>query len=51
MNNYGIIVNDIGLRPSLDVLQAQLVLPLARALFPLEGQEFDGHHSFMVRYR
>jgi len=51
MNNYGVIVNDIGLRPALNMVQQQLVLPLVSALFPLEGAQLDGHHSFMVRYR
>ena len=50
MNNYGLVLNEIGLRPSLDKLQT-LVHPLARALFPVEGAVFDGHHSFSVSYK
>jgi len=50
MNNYGVVLNDIGFKSALDVLQA-LVAPVARALFPVEGQKFDDHHSFVVSYR
>lgn len=50
MNNYGLILNEIGLRHSLDALQA-LIHPLARSLFPVEGAVFDGHHSFCVSYK
>jgi len=50
MNNYGVVLNEIGLKPTLSALQAA-VHPLARALFPLEGAAFDDHHSFIVSYR
>ena len=50
MNNYGLVLNEIGLRPSLTALQKH-VHPLAKALFPVEGESFDGHHSFCVSYR
>uniref|UniRef100_A0A7S0JIE8 Fe2OG dioxygenase domain-containing protein n=1 Tax=Calcidiscus leptoporus TaxID=127549 RepID=A0A7S0JIE8_9EUKA len=50
MNNYGLILNDIGLRQSLSALQ-MLVAPLARSLFPTEGASLDDHHSFVVSYR
>eukprot|EP00966_Prymnesium_polylepis_P301160 6958941-Prymnesium_polylepis.1 len=50
MNNYGVVLNDIGLRPALDELQA-LVHPVARGLFPVEGAKFEDHHSFVVSYR
>ncbi|EOD17635.1 hypothetical protein EMIHUDRAFT_243875 [Emiliania huxleyi CCMP1516] len=39
MNNYGIIVNAIGMRPAIDRLQAAA-----------EGG-FTSHHSFMVKYK
>ena len=44
------ILNDIGLRPSLGALQ-EAVAPLARALYPIEGATLDDHHSFAVQYR
>lgn len=50
MNNYGIILNDIGLRESLSALQT-LVQPLAAALFPVEAEGLDDHHSFVVQYQ
>ena len=56
MNNYGIIVNDIGLEPLIVALQRLVLLPLARALFsasdrgdPATG--FDSTHAFVVKYR
>jgi len=50
MNSYGLVVNDIGLRPLLDEL-VKALLPLTSVLFPVEGSHFDAHHSFMVRYK
>ncbi|EOD39456.1 hypothetical protein EMIHUDRAFT_199915 [Emiliania huxleyi CCMP1516] len=46
MNNYGLILNEIGLRASLSRLQAAIA-PLARAVFPAEGRSLDDHHSFV----
>jgi hypothetical protein len=51
MNNYGIIVNEIGMKPMLDRFQAEILLPIASLLFPTEGAQFDSHHSFMVQYK
>ena len=39
------------MRPFVSALQAQMLLPLSRALFPVEGAQFDAHHAFMVRYK
>jgi len=50
MNNYGLILNEIGLRDSLSALQRSLA-PLAKALFPVEGASLDDHHSFCVSYQ
>eukprot|EP00927_Polykrikos_kofoidii_P037453 TRINITY_DN31604_c0_g1_i1.p1 TRINITY_DN31604_c0_g1~~TRINITY_DN31604_c0_g1_i1.p1 ORF type:complete len:544 (+),score=83.45 TRINITY_DN31604_c0_g1_i1:81-1712(+) len=50
MNNYGIILNEIGLEPFIDRLQAMLQ-PLGELLFPGPGNEWDGQHCFIVRYR
>lgn len=49
MNNYGLILNDIGLRPSLDAVQRH-VAPVLASLFPTEAGALDGHHSFVVAY-
>ena len=51
MNAYGVIVNQIGMRPLIDDLQRRHLLPLTRLLFPEEGGAFTSHHSFMVRYK
>jgi thiol-disulfide isomerase/thioredoxin len=51
MNNYGVIVNQIGMRPLIDDLQRKCVLPLTKLLFPKQGSAFDKHHSFMVKYK
>ena len=51
MNSYGLVMNQIGLKPLLDDLQQSCLLPLSRLLFPGEGSSFDEHHSFMVKYR
>ena len=52
MNNYGIIVNHIGMKPAITWLQRHVLHPLAQLLFPTQAQGgFDGHHSFMVQYR
>ena len=51
MNNYGLIVNEIGMEPSLTALQQQYILPLAKLLYPKQGQAFHAHHSFMVQYK
>ena len=54
MNNYGIIVNNIGMQPVLTALQRFVLQPIAGMLYPtqaLEGRGFDGHHSFMVQYK
>jgi len=50
MNNYGIILNEIGLEPFIDRLQ-QALQPLGELLWPGAGSVWDGHHCFIVRYR
>lgn len=50
MNNYGIILAEIGLEPWVRSLQ-DLVRPLGELLWPGPGSGWDGHHCFIVRYR
>mmetsp|Transcript_854 Transcript_854/g.1822 ORF Transcript_854/g.1822 Transcript_854/m.1822 type:complete len:526 (+) Transcript_854:45-1622(+) len=50
MNNYGIILNEIGLEPLIDSLQ-QMLQPLGEMLFSGPGSVWDGQHCFIVRYR
>jgi len=51
MNNYGIIVNEIGMEGMINSLQAKILQPIARMLFPQEGAQLDRHHAFMVQYK
>eukprot|EP00440_Ansanella_granifera_P032969 gb/GFBE01035763.1/.p1 GENE.gb/GFBE01035763.1/~~gb/GFBE01035763.1/.p1 ORF type:complete len:282 (+),score=56.65 gb/GFBE01035763.1/:1-846(+) len=51
MNNYGIILNDIGLEPLMFAMQDAIIQPLAAVLFPREGSELESHHAFTVRYK
>ena len=51
MNNYGVVLNSIGLERTMDAIQRRCVRPLIGALFPREGCHIDHHHSFMVQYR
>ena len=44
------MLNEIGMEPLFDSLQARVLQPLARALFPIEGCALDRHHSFIVQY-
>eukprot|EP00434_Breviolum_minutum_P044244 symbB.v1.2.039499.t1/scaffold6608.1/size16736/1 len=50
MNNYGVIVNEIGMRPMITQFQQEFIWPIAKVLFPEEASQFDSHHSFIVRY-
>eukprot|EP00746_Dinoflagellata_sp_MGD_P080477 gnl/MRDRNA2_/MRDRNA2_32124_c0_seq1.p1 gnl/MRDRNA2_/MRDRNA2_32124_c0~~gnl/MRDRNA2_/MRDRNA2_32124_c0_seq1.p1 ORF type:complete len:245 (-),score=31.69 gnl/MRDRNA2_/MRDRNA2_32124_c0_seq1:123-857(-) len=51
MNNYGVILSDIGLEPFVDAVQEALQ-PLGELLWPQgPGLGWDGHHCFIVRYR
>ena len=45
----GVILNDIGLEPMIDALQVLLLRPISAEVFPLEGAEFDSHHTFIVK--
>ncbi|CAD7930323.1 unnamed protein product [Amoebophrya sp. A25] len=49
MNNYGVILNDVGLEPLMDSIQ-ELLRPLGEARFGAAGSNWDGHHSFIVQY-
>eukprot|EP00980_Cylindrotheca_fusiformis_P019943 scaffold7025_cov123-Cylindrotheca_fusiformis.AAC.2 len=51
VNNYGVIMTELGMKGMLSSLQQRYILPLSRRLFPVEGKSFDDHHSFLVRYQ
>ena len=50
MNQYGLILNEIGMEPLFDALVSSMLAPISRHLFPLEGGSLDKHHSFVVQY-
>ena len=51
MNNYGLILNAVGLHPAFSSLQSQVFNPIAQELFPEVGcGYFDSHHTFVVQY-
>lgn len=50
MNNYGVILNFIGMRGMFTWLQRQVLQPIAALLFPQAGQFLDSHHTFIVQY-
>jgi len=50
MNNYGIILNEIGLEPFITELQ-NMLQPIGEIFFPGAGNVWDGNHCFIVRYR
>jgi hypothetical protein len=51
VNNYGVIVNEIGMMPMITSFQQTYLWPITRRLFPYQGSQFDDHHSFLVRYQ
>jgi hypothetical protein len=53
MNNFGMVINDMGLKPLMDDVLATVVAPLARRCFPQEvfAPTLDHHHSFVVVYQ
>ncbi|CAK0904087.1 unnamed protein product [Prorocentrum cordatum] len=50
MNNYGIILNEIGWKPMVNVLQDNILARIAARYWP-HIAPFDGHHTFIVRYK
>lgn len=50
MNNYGLVVNDIGMEYFINRLQLHYIQPIARVLFETAGACLDHHHAFMVQY-
>ena len=51
MNNYGLIVYEIGLEPAITQLQQTRILPIAKLLYPKQGFALNAQHSFMVEYK
>jgi hypothetical protein len=50
MNRFGVVLNQIGLEPFNSLLQGKYIWPISRFLYPKEGENFDDHHCFCVKY-
>jgi len=52
MNNYGVILNDIGFKRAMNELMDNYISPFARLFFPdYGGETLDRNHSFVVKYK
>jgi len=52
MNNYGLILNEIGFHGLMTELMNKCVAPFAKFLFKdFGGDSLDSHHAFVVRYK
>jgi hypothetical protein len=52
MNNYGVVVDDIGMQGAVDALQRNVLAAFAEALFPRQGGgALTSHHAFVVQYK
>jgi len=52
MNNYGVILDELGMTTFFSQLREKYILPLASALYPKHGgEELDHHHAFIVQYK
>lgn len=50
MNNYGLILNQIGMKKMLTELQQYYLRAISSVFFPRQSSHFDDHHSFIVSY-
>ncbi len=51
MNNYGVILDDLGLTAMVAALRTRFFVPLTRHLYPDHGGgSLDQHHAFAVEY-
>jgi len=51
MNNYGLILHEIGLAQLLEGLMQEYIVPVARVLFPQwGGGSLDSLHAFTIQY-
>ena len=52
MNNYGVVVNELGMERAVDALQKNVLAAVAEALFPKQGGgALTSHHAFVVQYQ
>ena len=50
MNQYGLVLNEVGMEALFDSLLETVLQPIARACFPREGGGLGRHPSFVVQY-
>jgi len=50
MNNYGLVLNEIGFRKVLNEFIRIYVTPLLQLYFPQYAKDINHHHSFVVKY-
>merc|ERR1712100_30684 len=51
MNNYGLILDEIGFTKFFDDLIEDYICPLSKIIFPKYGSNLDSHHAFIVKYK
>jgi hypothetical protein len=52
MNNYGIIIDELGYRSAIESLMKKYVLPISSLFYSdFYGSSLDKHHCFLVRYK
>jgi len=52
MNNYGVILDEIGFTPFLSELRMSFLIPFTQILYPdVGGASLDHHHGFVVQYK
>lgn len=52
MNNYGVILDEIGFKPFFDRLTSEYIVPFTTHLYPSDsGATLDSHHAFIVQYK
>eukprot|EP01095_Lingulamoeba_sp_RSL-Kostka_P013520 TRINITY_DN5631_c1_g1_i1.p1 TRINITY_DN5631_c1_g1~~TRINITY_DN5631_c1_g1_i1.p1 ORF type:complete len:364 (+),score=105.61 TRINITY_DN5631_c1_g1_i1:133-1224(+) len=52
MNNYGVIIDEIGLKPLITYIREKFISPIASLLFKERGGDtLDSHHGFVVQYK
>eukprot|EP01102_Stenamoeba_stenopodia_P006299 TRINITY_DN1725_c0_g3_i1.p1 TRINITY_DN1725_c0_g3~~TRINITY_DN1725_c0_g3_i1.p1 ORF type:complete len:315 (-),score=79.37 TRINITY_DN1725_c0_g3_i1:37-981(-) len=53
MNNYGLILDEIGFTDFFEQLREKYILPITSVLYPGDwgGDSLDSHHAFIVQYK
>lgn len=51
MNNYGVILDEIGFTPFFNQLREIYISPISEILYPDVGKDLESHHGFIVKYK